>query len=170
MDYAYPTPLEEARLLRRYKRFLADVEREDGSVLTVHCANPGAMTGCNEPGSHVRIRDSGNPKRKLPYSLEQVQSSGAWVCVNTALPNYVAGAALARGAIPGLEGYDEIRAEVADGSGSRVDFRLKGAHGACWVEVKSVTPARWGGGAFPGFRHGAGQEAPGGLAGATDGW
>jgi sugar fermentation stimulation protein A len=138
-DYAYPTPLEDAVLVRRYKRFLADVERPDGALLTVHCGNPGAMTGCNEPGSAVRIRDSGNPKRKLPYSLEQVRSGQAWVCVNTALPNHVAAAALARGAVPGLEGYDQIRPEVADGTGSRIDFRLEKGAEHCWVEVKSVT-------------------------------
>ena len=115
------------------------MEREDGSVLTVHCANPGAMTGCNEPGQAVRIRDSGNPKRKLPWSLEQVRSGRSWVCVNTALPNFVAGAALARDAIPGLEGAERIESEVADGAGSRMDFRLWFDGKPCWVEVKSVT-------------------------------
>ena len=138
-DYPYPSPLEDATLVRRYKRFLADVVCADGTERTVHCANPGAMTGCNAPGSAVRIRDSGNPKRKLPYSLEQVRSGRAWVCVNTALPNLVAAAALARDGIPGLVGYPEIRPEVSDGQGSRIDFQLAGDTGRCWVEVKSVT-------------------------------
>jgi sugar fermentation stimulation protein A len=138
-DHAYPTPLEDAVLVRRYKRFLADVERPDGSQLTVHCANPGAMTGCNEAGQAVRIRDSGNPQRKLPYSLEQVRAGEAWVCVNTALPNLVVAGALARQGVPGLEGYGTIRSEVAEGSGSRVDFLLEEGPERCWVEVKSVT-------------------------------
>jgi sugar fermentation stimulation protein A len=138
-DHRYPTALEEARLIRRYKRFLADVERPDGSILTVHCANPGAMTGCNTPGSPVRIRDSGNPKRKLPYSLEQVKSGRAWVCVNTALPNAVVAAALSRGAVPGLPTDGTVRSEVADGHGSRIDFLVETDDRRCWVEVKSVT-------------------------------
>ena len=144
-DYRYPTPLEDAVLVRRYKRFLADVERTDGTRLTVHCANPGAMTTCNAPGSPVRIRDSGNPKRKLPFSLEQVRSGRSWVCVNTALPNVVVAAALKRGGIPGFEAYSSVRPEVADGHGSRLDFLLEGeglresAGRRCWIEVKSVT-------------------------------
>lgn len=147
LDYRYPTPLEDAVLVRRYKRFLADVRRPDGSTLTVHCANPGAMTGCSTPGSPVRIRDSGNPKRKLPYSLEQVRPGRSWVNVNTALPNHVAAAAIERGAVPGLRGYDSLRREVSDGEGSRLDLRLESggdseedaAAGRCWIEVKSVT-------------------------------
>jgi len=139
VDWTYPSPLEEGVLLRRYKRFLADVRRADESVLTVHCANPGSMRTCAAPGSRVRIRDAGNPKRRLSHDLEQVRSGRAWVCVNTAVPNRVIGAALRRRALRSLAGYDAVRAEVPDGRGSRFDFRLEAVGRCCWVEVKNVT-------------------------------
>ncbi len=149
VDWHYPAPLEEAVLLRRYKRFLADVEREDGSVLTVHCANPGSMRSCSEPGSKVRIRDAGNPKRKLSHDLEQIRAGRAWVCVNTAVPNRVVGAALRAGRIRELAGFPAVRAEVADGHGSRFDFLLEDGERRCWVEVKNVTLKRGTEAQFP---------------------
>ncbi|MDF1700750.1 MAG: DNA/RNA nuclease SfsA [Planctomycetota bacterium] len=139
LDHVYETPVEEGVLIKRYKRFLADVELDDGRALTVHCANPGSMRGCAEPGSRVRIRDSGNAKRKLPHNLEQIRAGRTWVCVNTAVANRVVGSALARDAIAPLAGYTTIRPEVADGAGSRLDFLLEGDRGRCWVEVKSTT-------------------------------
>ena len=139
IDWRYPSPLEEGVLLERYKRFLADVRREDGSELTVHCANPGSMRTCSEPGSRVRIRDAGNPKRKLSHDLEQVRSGRAWVCVNSAVPNRVVGAALRTKRIPGLEAYAGVHPERADGHGSRFDFLLEAGDRRCWVEVKNVT-------------------------------
>ena len=139
LHYRYPGSLEEGVLVRRYKRFLADVRREDGQLLTVHCANPGAMTTCSEPGSRVRIRHAARPGRKLSHDLEQVRSGRAWVCVNTAVPNRVVEAALYARAVASLAGYDRIQREVADGEGSRIDFLLAGPRGRCWVEVKSVT-------------------------------
>lgn len=139
IDWRYPGPLEEGVLVRRYKRFLADVRRADGSVLTVHCANPGSMRTCSEPGSAVRIRDAGNPKRKLSHDLEQLRAGRAWVCVNTAVPNRVVGAALRAGRVAACAPFPTVRAEVADGHGSRFDFRLEGSGGRCWVEVKNVT-------------------------------
>jgi sugar fermentation stimulation protein A len=149
LDYRYPTPLEPAVLLKRYKRFLADVRHPDGSTRTVHLANPGSMRSCGGPGSAVRIRDSGNPKRKLPYSLEQIRCGRAWVAVNTALPNLVVGAALARGAIPGFDGFPQIRPEVSDGEDSRLDFLLEGPQGRCWIEVKNTTLREAGEAQFP---------------------
>lgn len=137
--YRYPTDLIDGILLRRYKRFLADVELGDGSVLTVHCANPGAMSTCSSPGSPVRISDSGNPKRKLRYSLEQIRPGRSWVCVNTARPNAVVEAAIESRQIEALRGYAVLRREVADGNGSRLDLLLEGPTGRCWIEVKSVT-------------------------------
>lgn len=149
LDYVYPSPLEEGVLVRRYKRFLADVEREGGDVLTVHCANPGSMKNCGGPGSRVRIRDAGNPKRKLSHNLEQIKAGRAWVAINTALPNLVVRAALARGALPGLDGYDQIRPEVSDGHASRLDFLLQGPAGRCWIEVKNTTLVEAGEARFP---------------------
>jgi len=139
LDYRYPSPLEEGVLLRRYKRFLADVRLDDGRELTVHCANPGAMTTCSTPGSRVRVRAARHPKRKLSHNLEQVRSGRAWVQVNTALPNAAMAAACRRHAIPGLPEAMHVRREVADGHGSRLDLRLDGSAGRCWIEVKSVT-------------------------------
>ncbi len=139
LHYVYPSPLEDATLIKRYKRFLADVERADGSVLTVHAANPGSMRTCSEPGSPVRIRDSGNPKRKLRFNLEQVKSSGVWVAVNTALPNRVVGEALRRGEVDSTLRGLQVNAEVSDGDTSRIDFRLESGVRRCWIEVKNVT-------------------------------
>lgn len=140
-EYCYETPLEEGVLVRRYKRFLADVTLDDGRTLTVHCANPGSMLGVSTPGSRVRIRDSGNTKRKLPHNLEQVRAGRAWVNVNTAVANRVVGAALTAGRIEGFPPGATLRPEVADGQGSRLDFLLEGPEGRCWVEVKSTTLA-----------------------------
>jgi len=139
LDYRYPTPLEEGVLIRRYKRFLADVQMDDGRALTVHCANPGAMTTCSTPGHRVRVRDAHHPKRKLSHNLEQIRSGRAWVQVNTAIPNAVVAAACARGGIPGLPCAVDVRREVSDGRDSRLDLRLDGTAGRCWIEVKSVT-------------------------------
>ncbi len=137
----YPRELISATLLRRYKRFLADVELADGSVLTVHCPNPGRMTSCAEPGRPVWISDSGNPKRKLRHTLEMIRMGRTWVGVNTAHPNSAVAGFVRRGRIPELSGYDEIRPEVSVGK-SRIDLRLRDATGErpdCWVEIKNST-------------------------------
>ena len=139
LHFRYPSDLIDGILLRRYKRFLADVQLDDGSPLTVHCANPGAMSSCSDPGTPVRISDSGNLKRKLPHSLEQVRPGRSWVCVNTARTNAVVGAAIEAQAIEALRGYRTLRREVSDGHQSRLDFLLEGDRGRCWVEVKNVT-------------------------------
>lgn len=139
LDFAYPDPLIEGRLVRRYKRFLADVELADGEVRTVHCPNPGSMRGCSTPGARVRIRDSRNPKRKLRFTLEQVKSGRAWVGVNTMLSNPAVESAVRRGGVQSLAGYDDVRREVADGHGSRFDLCLTGPADRCWVEIKNTT-------------------------------
>ncbi len=133
------------RLLRRYKRFLADIETADGRTLTVHCPNPGSMLGCATPGAAVRCSTSDNPRRKLRHTLEMIRVGRTWVGLHTIRANAVVARALELGAIPELAGYAELRREVAVGQGSRLDFRLD-AHPSrrrpCWVEVKSVTLAR----------------------------
>ncbi len=137
------TPYLEARLLRRYKRFLADVELLDGTRTTVHCPNTGAMLGCAEPGSRVWLSVSTNKTRKYPLGLEVVETrSGALVGVNPLKANHLFRDAFTSGRIAGLEPYDTLRAEVAAADGrSRLDFVLTNERTGkdCMVEVKSVT-------------------------------
>lgn len=140
----------EATLLRRYKRFLADVELADGRQLTVHCPNTGAMTGCAVPGARVWLSRSDNPRRKYAMTWEVIElPSGAAVCIHSARANAVVAEALARADIAELAGYTRIDREVRCSEGSRVDFVLT-EPGRCLVEVKSVTLGLVDGyGAFP---------------------
>jgi sugar fermentation stimulation protein A len=133
-------PLHRGILLRRYKRFLADVRLEDGRELTVHCPNSGSMLGIAREGAPVIVSDSGNPKRKLRMTLERVRPGRAWVGVNTMLPNHLAREALEGGRISELAGYPDVRAEVVLEKGTRIDVHLSGGdRPPCWVEVKNAT-------------------------------
>lgn len=135
-------PLVSATLVRRYKRFLADVELGDGSLLTVHCPNTGAMTGCAEPGSRVWLSESDNPKRKYRYTWELVETAaGDLACIHSVLANRLVAEAIEAGVVAELQGYPTLKREVKWGDrGSRIDLMLESPDsGRCYVEVKSVT-------------------------------
>jgi len=144
--YQYPT-LYRGTLLKRYKRFFADIELTTGEVITAHCPNTGPMTAISTPGSPVQVSLSQSTTRKLPYTWEMIEvyeNAPAWVGVNTALPNRVIKLALAKFLLPELQGYEQVRFEVPYGrERSRVDFLLTGADiPPIFVEVKSTTWAQ----------------------------
>ena len=145
----FPHQLEPGRLLRRYKRFLADVELSDGTQVTVHCPNSGSMLGCATPGSPVLLSRSGNLSRKYPHTWELVHADGCWIGINTAWPNLLAREGIEQGIVAELQGYERIRQEVRYGSErSRIDLLLEGP-GECYVEVKNVTLVENGMARFP---------------------
>jgi sugar fermentation stimulation protein A len=137
-------PLQDGRILRRYRRFLADVDLDDGTRVTAHCPNTGSMRGCWEPGARVQVSRSDNPKRRLPWTLERVDMGGGWIGVNTALVNAVMAEAVTAGRIPSLAGYARLRREVpfqVPGlPRGRLDLGLyQGEQPDALVEIKNVT-------------------------------
>lgn len=139
----FSPPLTPATLIRRYKRFLADVVLTSGEVITVHTPNTGAMTGCSDPGSRIFLRRVDNPKRKYPFSWEMSENlQGVMVGVHTGISNALVKEGILCGVIDELQGYSEIRQEVKYGEeGSRIDLLLRGHKDGrdCFVEIKNVT-------------------------------
>lgn len=139
----FARPLVRGTLVRRYKRFLADVMLEDGTAVTAHCANPGAMLGLNAPGTAVWIEPTDAPGRKLAHSWRLVELPGGLVGIDASLPNRLVAEALAERQVPALAGYATVRPEVRYGTRSRVDFLLTGSGlPDAYVEVKNVHLSR----------------------------
>lgn len=143
MSWHYPYPnLVSGTLVKRYKRFLADIELDTGETVTAHCPNTGPMTGVSQVGSAVLLSRSDNPKRKLAYTWEAIHADGVWVGVNTALPNRVVKSALEARLFEELGAYETVRSEVPYGKNrkSRIDFLLTTAEQPpIYIEVKNTT-------------------------------
>ena len=123
----FPTPLVPARLIRRYKRFLADARLEDGREITAHCANPGSMMGLAEEGMKIWLEPNDDPKKKLKFGWRLIEhENGHFTGVDTSVPNRALKAALEAHEIEGLGAYDVVRPEVKYGENSRIDFLLQG--------------------------------------------
>ena len=149
----FTEPPLEGRFLRRYKRFFTDVELPSGEVITAHCPNTGSLLGCKDEGARVWLRDSHNEKRKLRYTWQAIEVGGAWVNVDTGIPNRVVFESIVEGKIRPLSGYREARREVKYGKNSRIDVLLEDHRTRrgerCYVEVKSTTLTRGSTALFP---------------------
>tara|TARA_B100000459_G_scaffold40034_1_gene20207 strand:- start:55 stop:786 length:732 start_codon:yes stop_codon:yes gene_type:complete len=150
----FQEPLVEGRLIRRYKRFLSDIDL-NGETVVAHCANPGAMTGLNAPGSEVWLSANRNPKAKLDWRWELIRVGDHLVGINTAHPNGIVAEAIEAGQIPALAEYGSMRREVKYGQNSRIDILLEDEDKPpCYVEIKNVhlkrdLPGREGAAEFP---------------------
>lgn len=142
-------PLRPAVLVKRYKRFLADVRFENGETATVLCPNTGSMKNCSEPGRPVMLSHHTEASRKYPYTWQMIQMEKSWVGVNTSLPNPLVAMAVQYGMIPELIGFPHARREVPLGDRTRLDFLLEGPPGRCYMEVKNVSLVEGDAACFP---------------------
>lgn len=146
----FSEPLIKGRLIKRYKRFLADIELEDGMLITAHCPNSGAMQGLTDPGTPVWVSHSSNPARKLAHTWQMAHVNGTFVGMNTANPNQLVEEAIHGGIITELQGYQSLRREVPYGKNSRIDILLEyTSQPFTYVEVKNVHMRRGKIAAFP---------------------
>lgn len=134
----FQTKLIRGKLIKRYKRFLSDVELENGEIVIAHCTNSGAMTSCIEEGAPVYLSPAADPKRKTKYTWEMIFINNGWVGINTMVPNKLAYDAIVDGSIDKLKGYSIVKREVTF-EDSRFDIYCENADEKCFVEVKNVT-------------------------------
>ncbi len=143
-------PLIQGKLVKRYKWFLADIELADGEVVTAHCPNSGSMRGCAEAGSPVWISQSDNPKRKLKFTWEVIQTPASYIGVNTLVPNRLVKQAVENGLIQEFSAYTRVRSEVKTSDHTRLDLMLEDERGnRCYVEIKNCTLVENGLAMFP---------------------
>jgi sugar fermentation stimulation protein A len=147
--YVFPQLLVAGRLVRRYQRFLADVELEDGRVVTVHCPNSGSMLGCLEPGAPVCCSPRPGVRRRTTLTWEMILTNGHWVGIDTLIPNQLVARAAELQALPLFQGTTQVRREVLVAPGTRIDLVLERPSGPLFVEVKNVTLVRASVAQFP---------------------
>lgn len=126
-------------LIKRYKRFLAEIELDSGKIITAYCPNTGSMKSFTTPGWKVMVNKSENPNRKYPYTWEMVHNGKCWIGINTMIPNIIVAEAIKNDTISELSGYTEIKREVKYGKNSRIDLLLQSEKKKCFVEIKNVT-------------------------------
>jgi sugar fermentation stimulation protein A len=143
-------PLIQGKLIKRYKRFLADVELSDGSIVTAHCPNSGSMRGCADPGVPVWISKSDNPKRKLKFTWEVLRTKDSYIGINTMVPNRLVKQSIEAGLVEELSQYTKVRSEVKTSDHTRLDLMLEDESGnRCYVEIKNCTLVEKGVAMFP---------------------
>ncbi len=145
----FETPLQAATLIKRYKRFLADVTTDEGKEITVHCPNSGSMRGCSTPGSQVMLSTSPNLKRKYPQTFEMVKEGDTWIGVNTMLTNKIVAEAILDGQIKELQNIDNLKREVVTSKSSRLDLLLVRGDEKIYVEIKNCSLVENGWAMFP---------------------
>ena len=145
----FDPPLIHGKLIKRYKRFLADIQLDDGEKITVHCPNTGTMLSCSTPGSEVYLSLSDNPKRKYPHTLEMVQDNNTWVGVNTSRTNKLVIEAIKSGHIFEFTNFDSIKAEVKTSKQSRLDLLVNQGGQNTYIEIKNCSLAIDGCAMFP---------------------
>ena len=138
----FTTPLVQGTLVKRYKRFLADIQMEDGEIITVHCPNTGTMLSCSTPDSPVCLSRSDNPKRKYPFTLEMVKTTpSTWVGVNTARTNKLVAEAIEKGQIAEFQNITTIKTEIKTSDHTRLDLQVSHEDGTTFIEVKNCSLA-----------------------------
>lgn len=135
----FPSPLVQGTLIKRYKRFLADVQLENSETITVHCPNTGTMLSCSTPGSRVCLSRSDNPKRKYPFTLEMVEDNSTWVGVNTARTNKLVAEAITEGKIAEFQDVKSIKSEIKTSDHTRLDLQVNHGESSTMIEVKNCS-------------------------------